>query len=119
MATAYPGMKGKVLEEDEIETVKYQLPAPLRDLNNDQEHYLQKKQEEKLMQEQLQQHEEHYRMQDCEAQKIRNYKTYTESKKMSPEPIKETRGRDNGENSKEGYEVMLDRFYLGNKPQIV
>ena len=113
-------MKEKVLEEDEIETVKYQLPAPLRDLNNDQEHCLQKKQEEKLIQEQLQQHEEeHYRMQNREARRIRDYKTYTESKKMSPEPIKETRGRDNGENSKEGYEVMLDRFYLGNKPQIV
>ena len=81
-------------------------------------HYLQKKQEEKLIQEQLQQHEEkHYRIQNREAPRIRDYETYTESKKMSPELIKETKGRDNGENSKEGYEVMLDRLYLGNKPQ--
>ena len=48
MATAYPDMKEKLLEEDEIETVKYQLSALLRDLNNDQRHYLQKKTRRKI-----------------------------------------------------------------------
>ena len=109
MATAYPGMEEKGLEEDEIETGKYQLPAPLRNLNSEQERYLQKKQEEH--------EEEQYRIQNRESQIERDYKTYPESKKVTPELIKETKGRDKEENSKEGYDVMLDKFYLGDKPQ--